>query len=162
MARLRTIAFLSILLVLLPAIVAAKGGNRGRGKPKHNRVVGIHNVTYDGKSLFVNGRRELLFSGSIHYTRSTPDVYNLVFLYYISSLIIVIIKVNNGLWFCVQMWPAILEKARHGGLNVIQTYVFWNVHEPEPGKVYINKTKPRISSLDSICLCDENVVINLL
>ncbi|XP_045803623.1 beta-galactosidase 13-like [Trifolium pratense] len=32
------------------------------------------------------------------------------------------------------MWPDILEKARHGGLNVIQTYVFWNVHEPEQGK----------------------------
>ncbi|XP_027357087.1 beta-galactosidase 13-like [Abrus precatorius] len=65
----------------------------------------IANVTYDGKSLFINGRREILFSGSIHYTRSTPD-----------------------------MWPVLLDKARHGGLNVIQTYVFWNAHEPEKGK----------------------------
>ncbi|XP_004500729.2 beta-galactosidase 13-like [Cicer arietinum] len=32
------------------------------------------------------------------------------------------------------MWPDILDKARHGGLNVIQTYVFWNAHEPEQGK----------------------------
>lgn len=104
----RSIPFLSILLlvVLLPAIVAARGGHHGGKHNKHARIAGIHNVTYDGKSLFVNGRRELLFSGSIHYTRSTPD-----------------------------MWPDILDKARHGGLNVIQTYVFWNAHEPEQGKV---------------------------
>lgn len=31
-------------------------------------------VTYDGRSLIINGRRELLFSGSIHYPRSTPEV----------------------------------------------------------------------------------------
>ena len=35
------------------------------------------------------------------------------------------------------MWPELIAKAKHGGLNVIQTYVFWNVHEPEPGKVLL-------------------------
>ncbi|XP_019454229.1 PREDICTED: beta-galactosidase 13-like [Lupinus angustifolius] len=62
-------------------------------------------VTYDGRSLIINGKRELLFSGSIHYTRSTPE-----------------------------MWPELINKARKGGLNVIQTYVFWNAHETEKGK----------------------------
>lgn len=33
------------------------------------------------------------------------------------------------------MWPDILEKAKRGGLNVIQTYVFWNIHEPIEGQV---------------------------
>lgn len=33
------------------------------------------------------------------------------------------------------MWPDILKKAKQGGLNVIQTYVFWNIHEPVQGKV---------------------------
>ncbi|PNY14323.1 beta-galactosidase 13-like protein [Trifolium pratense] len=33
------------------------------------------------------------------------------------------------------MWPDILEKARHGGINLIQTYVFWNAHEAEKGKL---------------------------
>lgn len=32
-------------------------------------------VTYDGRSMIINGSRELLFSGSIHYPRSTPDVF---------------------------------------------------------------------------------------
>ncbi|XP_058106161.1 beta-galactosidase 11-like isoform X5 [Magnolia sinica] len=62
-------------------------------------------VTYDGRSLIINGRRELLFSGSVHYPRSTPET-----------------------------WPQIIAKAKHGGLNVIQTYVFWNVHEPVQGQ----------------------------
>ncbi|XP_031494621.1 beta-galactosidase 11-like [Nymphaea colorata] len=62
-------------------------------------------VTYDGRSLIINGRRMLLFSGSIHYPRSTPD-----------------------------MWPDLIQKAKHGGINVIQTYVFWNLHEPVEGK----------------------------
>lgn len=38
----------------------------------------------------------------------------------------------------LQMWPDILDKARRGGLNVIQTYVFWNIHEPVEGKVRMN------------------------
>ncbi|XP_042495607.1 beta-galactosidase 11-like [Macadamia integrifolia] len=32
------------------------------------------------------------------------------------------------------MWPQIINKAKHGGLNAIETYVFWNVHEPEQGQ----------------------------
>ncbi|KAK3023055.1 hypothetical protein RJ639_044771 [Escallonia herrerae] len=65
---------------------------------------GGQNVTYDGRSLIINGQRKILFSGSIHYPRSTPD-----------------------------MWPSLISKAKEGGLDVIQTYVFWNLHEPQPG-----------------------------
>ncbi|XP_059630706.1 beta-galactosidase 16 isoform X1 [Cornus florida] len=32
------------------------------------------------------------------------------------------------------MWPSLIAKAKDGGLDVIQTYVFWNVHEPQPGQ----------------------------
>lgn len=32
------------------------------------------------------------------------------------------------------MWPSIIAKAKEGGLDVIQTYVFWNVHEPISGQ----------------------------
>ncbi|KAI5413951.1 hypothetical protein KIW84_058195 [Lathyrus oleraceus] len=30
----------------------------------------------------------------------------------------------------------LIQKAKEGGLDVIQTYVFWNGHEPSPGKYY--------------------------
>ncbi|XP_052183251.1 beta-galactosidase-like isoform X2 [Diospyros lotus] len=62
-------------------------------------------VSYDDKSLIINGQRRILISGSIHYPRSTP-----------------------------QMWPDLIQKAKDGGLDVIQTYVFWNGHEPSPGE----------------------------
>ncbi|GFY86201.1 beta-galactosidase 3 [Actinidia rufa] len=47
---------------------------------------------------------KFLISGSIHYPRSTPE-----------------------------MWEDLINKAKNGGLDVIDTYVFWNVHEPSPG-----------------------------
>lgn len=62
-------------------------------------------VTYDDKAFIINGNRRILISGSIHYPRSTPE-----------------------------MWPGLIQKAKDGGLDVIQTYVFWNGHEPSPGK----------------------------
>ncbi|KAL5976639.1 hypothetical protein ACLOJK_020972 [Asimina triloba] len=64
-------------------------------------------VTYDRKAIVVNGQRRILLSGSIHYPRSVPE-----------------------------MWPDLIQKAKDGGLDVIQTYVFWNGHEPSPGKYY--------------------------
>ncbi|KAF9619239.1 hypothetical protein IFM89_005793, partial [Coptis chinensis] len=63
-------------------------------------------VTYDRKALVINGQRRILISGSIHYPRSTPE-----------------------------MWGDLIEKAKRGGLDVIETYVFWNGHEPSPGNV---------------------------
>lgn len=65
----------------------------------------IHcSVTYDRKAIIINGQRRILISGSIHYPRSTPE-----------------------------MWEDLIQKAKDGGLDVIDTYVFWNVHEPSPG-----------------------------
>ncbi|XP_023543829.1 beta-galactosidase 3-like [Cucurbita pepo subsp. pepo] len=61
-------------------------------------------VTYDRKAILINGQRRVLFSGSIHYPRSTPE-----------------------------MWEDLIQKAKEGGLDVVETYVFWNIHEPSPG-----------------------------
>ena len=35
----------------------------------------------------------------------------------------------------MQMWEGLVQKAKDGGLDVIDTYVFWNLHEPSPGNV---------------------------
>ncbi|KAI7732052.1 hypothetical protein M8C21_022943 [Ambrosia artemisiifolia] len=63
-------------------------------------VLGV-NVTYDHRAVVIDGKRRVLVSGSIHYPRSTPD-----------------------------MWPGLIQKSKDGGLDVIETYVFWNLHEP--------------------------------
>ncbi|KAL4334175.1 hypothetical protein GQ457_07G021780 [Hibiscus cannabinus] len=68
-------------------------------------VVEGREVSYDGRSLIIHGQRKLFFSASIHYPRSTP-----------------------------QMWASLIAKAKKGGIDVIQTYVFWNLHEPVKGQ----------------------------
>ena len=37
----------------------------------------------------------------------------------------------------VQMWPGLIAKAKEGGLDAIETYVFWDGHEPIKGVVCI-------------------------
>ncbi|OAY64050.1 Beta-galactosidase 9 [Ananas comosus] len=32
------------------------------------------------------------------------------------------------------MWPGLIVKSKEGGADVIQTYVFWNGHEPIRGQ----------------------------
>ncbi|XP_043690636.1 beta-galactosidase 15 [Telopea speciosissima] len=59
------------------------------------------NVSYDGRAIKINGERRVFLSGSIHYPRSTEE-----------------------------MWPELIRKAKEGGLDTIETYVFWNIHEP--------------------------------
>ncbi|CAL0318934.1 unnamed protein product [Lupinus luteus] len=103
--RLHNVVLVVTLVLCIVTIAGAQGRAPAVRLHKPHSVSGIQNVSYDGRSLLINGQRHLLFSGSIHYTRSTSE-----------------------------MWPDLLDKARHGGLNVIQTYVFWNAHEPEKGK----------------------------
>ncbi|PIA47491.1 hypothetical protein AQUCO_01400261v1 [Aquilegia coerulea] len=65
------------------------------------------NVSYDHRSLIIDGQRKLLLSASIHYPRSVPG-----------------------------MWPGLIKTAKEGGIDVIETYVFWNGHELSPGNYY--------------------------
>ncbi|CAI9753764.1 unnamed protein product [Fraxinus pennsylvanica] len=82
---------------------------------------GEASVSYDNKAINVNGQRRILISGSVHYPRSTPE-----------------------------MWPDLIQKAKEGGLDVIQTYVFWNGHEPEPGKYYFEERYDLVKFIKSV------------
>jgi hypothetical protein len=44
------------------------------------------------------------------------------------------------------MWPSLIKKAKEGGINTIETYVFWNAHEAQRRQVF------PISSLSFIYL----------
>ena len=61
---------LAILVVLLSFSEALSSTHKEKTTSKNPKK----EVTYDGTSLIINGKRELLYSGSIHYPRSTPDV----------------------------------------------------------------------------------------
>ena len=66
-----------------------------------------YTISYDERSFFINGKRTLFLSGAMHYPRSLPDV-----------------------------WPRLLDEMTNDGLNMLQTYVFWSMHEPERGQPY--------------------------
>ncbi|XP_016458095.1 beta-galactosidase 9 isoform X1 [Nicotiana tabacum] len=63
------------------------------------------NVTYDHRALIIAGKRRILISAGIHYPRATP-----------------------------QMWPQLIARSKEGGADVIETYTFWNGHEPVRGQ----------------------------
>ena len=87
-------------------------------------------VTYDRKAIIINGQRRILLSGSIHYPRSLPEVGLFDFAFPIIN-----VGLKSICFPFIQMWPDLIQKAKDGGLDVIQTYVFWNGHEPSPGQV---------------------------
>lgn len=62
-------------------------------------------IKYDSKSFFINGKRVFLNSAAIHYFRMPKEE-----------------------------WREILVKAKLAGINCIDTYFAWNVHEPNEGE----------------------------
>lgn len=61
-------------------------------------------VGYDSRAVIIDGQHTLLLSGAIHYPRSTPA-----------------------------MWDDMMRRSKAAGLNTIETYVFWNLHERQQG-----------------------------
>lgn len=45
------------------------------------------------------------------------------------------------------MWEDLIQKAKDGGLDVIDTYVFWNVHETSPGNVLQSRSSSHIKNV---------------
>ncbi len=64
-----------------------------------------HTFGWKGRDFLLDGKPFIIRSGEMHYPR-VPRAY----------------------------WRDRFKKARAMGLNTITTYVFWNLHEPTPGK----------------------------
>ncbi len=61
-------------------------------------------ISFDHRAITIDAKRQLILSGAIHYPRSTPA-----------------------------MWPGLMKESKAAGLNTIETYVFWNLHERQQG-----------------------------
>ena len=61
-------------------------------------------ISYDHRAITIDGKRTLVLAGAMHYPRSTPS-----------------------------MWPELMRKTKAAGLNTVETYVFWNLHERQRG-----------------------------
>lgn len=66
-----------------------------------------YEVSYDNRSFIIDGQRTLLLSGAVHYPRVTAGE-----------------------------WSNIFREMYLDGLNMVQTYVYWNLHEPRRGQEY--------------------------
>ena len=78
------------------------------GMLRYHDVAGTsYTVSYDRRSFIINNTRTIILSGSVHYPRSTPG-----------------------------MWDHIFEEMVKDGLNAVEVYVFWNVHEFKRGQEY--------------------------
>lgn len=56
-------------------------------------------------NFLLEGKETKIYSGAVHYFRSLPE-----------------------------QWEDILQKLKLAGFNTVETYMCWNLHEPEPGK----------------------------
>ena len=59
------------------------------------------------KAFIIDGERTLIVSGSIHYPRASSAE-----------------------------WAQVIRKAKENGINLIETYIFWDIHEPVEGEYY--------------------------
>lgn len=73
----------------------------------------VYNVSFDHRAILINGERQLFISGSIHYPRSTPSMW-------------------DDLMKRSKAAGELLSQVTYLGVNLIETYVFWNLHQPEP------------------------------
>ncbi|KAK4356829.1 hypothetical protein RND71_022439 [Anisodus tanguticus] len=76
------------------------------------------NVTYDHRALIIGDKRRILISAGIHYPRATPE-----------------------------MWPKLIARSKEGGADVIETYTFWNGHEPVRGQEEMERYVKKIVDL---------------
>jgi len=78
-------------------------------------------ITYDAQSFLIHGERVFLTAGAIHYPR-IPRA----------------------------LWADRIQKAKAAGLNTLQLYFFWNVHEPEEGNFVFEGRADVAAFLDMI------------
>jgi beta-galactosidase GanA len=105
-------------------VIIAIFGSVGADKPS---------VAYDGRSFIIDGARELLLSGGMHYNRVPRADWDGV------------MKMAKELgkamgrkpWHCPSLdtCPNLLILLLTPGLNTIQTYFMWNFHEHEQGNI---------------------------
>jgi hypothetical protein len=74
-------------------------------------VQGVLKVETDSKGFILDGERLLLLSGSVHYPRASAAE-----------------------------WPSIFASMKQQNINVLQTYVLWDIHEKEQGKLQFTNT----------------------
>ena len=90
-----------------PLIVRLGGGGVGTllAMPPQMTFTNPDIIRYDASCFTIKGKDTIILSGAFHYPRCPKALW------------------RDRLW-----------KFKAAGFNTIETYVFWNYHEPEKGK----------------------------
>jgi len=80
-------------------------------------------IRYDANCFTLKDRDTFIFSGAFHYPRCPKP-----------------------------LWRDRLLKFQHAGFNTIETYVFWNYHEPEEGKADLSEFEDFIKLVHEVGL----------
>jgi glycosyl hydrolase family 35/beta-galactosidase-like protein len=83
--------------------VAGRGdaGPRSEGPGQEELFPNPHIIRYDAHCFTIHEQDQIIFSGAFHYPRCPRE-----------------------------LWRDRLEKFKRAGFNTVETYVFWNYHEP--------------------------------
>ena len=109
--RLRPLRAALLLLALMTVLTVAAPRARAFGFPDANDSMfpaapsARKFIDFDGRGFLVHGKRTFIVAGEMHYSR-IPRA----------------------------QWRARLLRIQRAGYNTIQTYAFWNFHEPQEGK----------------------------
>ena len=93
--------------ILLLVLTISLAVTQGQLLYYHDMPKTGYSVDYDTRSFILNGKKTLLLSGAVHYPR-----------------------VMEG------EWETIFNEMIKDGLNMVQTYMYWNLHEPVRGGPY--------------------------
>ncbi len=80
-------------------------------------------IRYDAHCFTINGKDTLIMSGAFHYPRCPKA-----------------------------LWRDRLQKFKLAGFNTIESYVFWNYHEPEEGKVDLTEFEEFVKAVHDMGL----------
>mmetsp|Transcript_27947 Transcript_27947/g.47203 ORF Transcript_27947/g.47203 Transcript_27947/m.47203 type:complete len:770 (+) Transcript_27947:44-2353(+) len=90
-------------------------------------------VSFDNRAFLINGERTLFVAGSVHYPRASSAE-----------------------------WPVIIQSAKDNGINLIQIYVFWDIHEPEEGVFHFPQDGSSADLVGFLRECEKaNILVNL-
>ncbi|KAK3851560.1 hypothetical protein Pcinc_041806 [Petrolisthes cinctipes] len=95
-----------MVVVVMVVVVVVVKGSEGLTYYEHfgGGVAGAGGLVAEGDTFTLNGKPILILSGAFHYFRVHPD-----------------------------HWRDTLKKLRASGLNAVETYAPWNLHEPRQG-----------------------------
>jgi hypothetical protein len=97
-----TLSCFAAAIIGAAAILIARAGFADQHDREDRAFSQLDRIRYDKRSLIIEGKPTFIFSGELHYFRCPRE-----------------------------LWKDRMQKMKDAGLNCVDTYLAWNLHEPE-------------------------------